>query len=108
MPEERWIDEQKKNRLFRGPVHSSDADRMLEISLVNKDTNRDQAMKIIVARFLGKNLGITCLDELSDAVEVAQLIVDRQSRQEFMKVAIDQWQGKVNANKNKAAEALKV
>lgn len=90
-----WIEEQKKNRLFRGSGHGSDAAKMLEISQTNRIINTAQARKLIAARYLSKTLKIKSIDYLCDLVEAAQLCVDAQSRQDFMKVAIEQWQGKL-------------
>lgn len=106
MANETWIEEQKKNKLFRSGGRGNDADRMLEIGKVNKDANRDQSMRIITARHIADCLGLPCLTALADSVEVAQLIQDRQSRQEFMKVAIEQFQGKLQAAKTNLVQSL--
>lgn len=97
MSEERWIDEQKKNRLFRGSGQGGDAIKMLEISPTNRILSPTQAKKLTAARFINDVLGITCISKLCDMVEAAQLCTDEKSRVEFMKVAIEQWQGKVAA-----------
>lgn len=106
MSEQDWIAEQKKNKLFRGGGRGNDADRMLEIGGINKSSDKNQTMKIIAARTINATLGITCISELCDMVETAQLIQDGRARADFMKVAIEQWQGKLMAAKNKAFEAL--
>lgn len=105
MGEETWIEQQKKNKLFRGSGKGNDADRMLEISDTNRITNRNQAQAIIAGRTMDIILGFNCLDELCDMVELAQLVMDAQSRKDFMRVAIEQWQGKIQASK-KTLEAL--
>lgn len=106
MSEQDWIAEQKKNRLFRGGGRGNDADRMLEIGGINKSADKNQSMKIIAARTVNDTLGITCIGQLCDMVENAQLIQDGRARSDFMKVAIEQWQGKIASAKNKALEAL--
>lgn len=106
MSEKTWIEEQKANRLFRGSGGGNDADRMLEFGYINKASDRDQSMKVITARILNITLGIACLGELADEVEKAQMIQDATARQDFMKVAIEQWQGKIAAAKNKFIEAV--
>lgn len=106
MSELTWIDEQKKNKLFRGSARGNDADRMFEFGNINKVSDRNQAMKVITARVLAISLGIPCLSDLADMVEKAQLIQDGRARADFMKVAIEQWQGKIASTKNKTLEAL--
>ena len=96
-----WIEDQKKNQLLRGHGQGTDASRMLEISNTNRYVNSVQAKKLTSVRFLGKLLGIQCYDELADLVESAELCVDGRSRADFMKVAIEQWQGKLNSMKSK-------
>lgn len=101
MAEQNWIEEQKKMRLFAGASSSSDALRMLEKSETNRYISSRQAQKLITARYLGKIYGVTCYDELCDMVESAELCVDGRSRDNYMKVAIEQWQGKLAALKSK-------
>ena len=104
---QRWIEEQKKNRLFRGGGDKNgDADRMLEIGGVNRISSRNQQMRIITARVLSKTLDCPCLSELADMVEAAQMVEGGGSRLQFMKVASEQWQGKISAAKNKIVEAI--
>lgn len=102
-----WIEEQKAQQsLFRGPGHYGDADKLLEKSPANRFITVTQGKLIITARVLGQNLGINCLGELADAVEYAQLCVDKDSRKDFMKVAIEQWQGKLANAKHKLNETV--
>lgn len=102
-----WIEEQKANRMFRHSGRGNDADRMLEHGDTNKITNRHQAQCVVAGRVMNDVLGITCLAELCDMVEKAQMVIDAQSRKDFMKVAIEQWQGKLQASKSKiVADAL--
>jgi len=102
-----WIEEQKKNQLYRGHGQGSDASRMLDISATNRYINIIQAKRLTSVRFLGKLLGVQCLDELADLVENAELCVEGRSRNDYMKVAIEQWQGKLSNMKSKfSLEAL--
>ncbi len=103
---EQWIADQKKNKMFRGGGRGNDADRMLEYGHINKISNKDQQTKIIAARILNKSLKIKVLGEIADMVEKAQMVIDGQARGDFSKVAIQQWQGKVAASKNKISEAI--
>lgn len=106
MSEKTWIEEQKENRLFRGGGHGSDANRMLEHGPINRMLSATQARKISSARYIGELLGIRSLGHLCDLIEQAQMCVDSQTRRDFMKVAIEQWQGKVSAGKKFTIENL--
>jgi hypothetical protein len=106
MSDKTWIEEQKENPLFRGIGHGGDAQRMLEKSDTNRYVNKRMAKMIIAARYLGGLLGVSCYDDLADMVESGQLCVDGRSRADFMKVAIEQWQGKINAAKSKITTAI--
>jgi len=106
MSEKTWIQEQKENRLFRGSGKGGDAIKMLEISPTNRIISPVQGRKLTAARYINKLLGITCINELCDLVEAAQLCVDAKSRSDFMKVAIEQWQGKVAAGRKFSVESL--
>ena len=96
-PEDNWIDEQKKNRQFRGGGKGNDADRMLEYSETNRWLKGNQGQMIISIRMMANTLNAPCLFELCDMVEKAQLCADAESRKNFMKVAIEQWQAKLAA-----------
>ena len=106
MSEETWIEQQKKNPLFMGSSLGSDANKMLEISPTNRVISGAQGRKLTGARYINQLLGITAIGDLCDLVEQAQLCVDARSRQDFMKVAIEQWQGKVQSNKKLSLENL--
>lgn len=106
MSEKTWIQEQKENKLFRGSGHGSDASRMLEISPTNRILSASQGRKFTSARYLNDLLGITAIADLCDMLETAQLCVDAESRQNYMKVAIEQWQGKVAAGRKFSVESL--
>lgn len=102
MAERTWIEEQKEIQGMFNPAGGGDAERMLEIS----DTNRYMFVKgaklIVAGRFMAKQMGLRCLNEICDLTEKAQLITDGRSRADFMKVAIEQWQGKLaNSGRNK-------
>ena len=101
MSDKTWIQEQKDNRLFRGSGQGGDAIKMLEISPTNRNISAVQGRKLTAARYINDLLGITAIDDLCDLVEEAQLCVDAESRQNFMKVAIEQWQGKMSNTKSK-------
>jgi len=96
-----WIEEQKKNVLFRQKASGGDASRMLEISPTNRYINSSQAKRLTSARYIGELLGVKCYNELADLVEKAELCVDGRSRADYMKVAIEQWQGKISSLKSK-------
>ena len=101
-----WIQEQRDNRLFRGGGKGSDASRLLEWSKTNRILGVNQARKITSARYINDMLGITAISEFCDMIEQAQLCVDGQSRTQFMKVAIEQWQGKVQAGRKFSIESM--
>lgn len=106
MTKQRWIDEAKENDLFSGGETSSDANKMLEHSPTNRYLSSRQAKKFTGARFMGIMLGCQCIGDLVDMFEQAQLCVDAQSRKDFMKVAIEQFQGKISAKKKNVLENL--
>jgi len=103
MSEQTWIEQQKQNRLFRGSSQNSDARAMIEISPTNRYINPVQARKLTSARYIGALYGLECYSELCDMVEAAQLCIDGRSRSDYMKVAIEQWQGKMDKMKGKFA-----
>ncbi len=96
---EQWISDQKENSLFRGGGDTSQSDRMLQYGGVNKIYTAKQARLITAARTWDKAMGLDVFSGLCTAVELSQMAVDAQARQDFMKVAIEQWQGKINAKK---------
>lgn len=96
-----WIEEQKANRLFRGGGQNSDALKMLEHGPTNRYLSTVQGRKITSARIIGEIMGITCIGHLCDMIEKAQMCVDGRSRADFMKVAIEQWQGKIASKQHK-------
>lgn len=106
MSEATWIEQQKQNRLFRSGGQHSDAARMLEHSPTNRVLSVRQARIIPATRYIGQLMDIKCLGELCDMIEMAQMCVDAGSRKDFMKVAIEQWQGKVAAGRKFSVESL--
>jgi hypothetical protein len=103
---ETWIDEQKKNHMFRGGGKGNDADRLLEISKTNRWLRGNQPQLLTTVRVMADVLNSTCLRELCEMVEDAQLCMDEDSRKNFMKVAIEQWQGKLANLKHKTIDIL--
>lgn len=106
MSDKTWIEEQKANRLFRGGGNGGDAHRMLEHSETNRILNKSQAKKFTSARMIGDVLGIDALDKFCTMLEKSQMCVGAETRQNFMKVAIEQWQGKLSHNKKITLENL--
>lgn len=107
MTKQSWIDEQKEiDGFFSGSGQTSDADKLLEKSPANRNLDKRQGKLTIAARLMGRNLGITCLDELCDDVEFAQLVIEKDSRKDFMKVAIEQWQGKLQSAKGRLRDLV--
>lgn len=106
MSEKTWIEEQKSNRMFRGSGQGGDAIKMLEISPTNRIISGGQGRKLTGARYINQFLGITAIGDLCNLIEETQLCVDGRSRQEYMKVAIEQWQGKIASNKKLSLENL--
>jgi hypothetical protein len=106
MGEERWIDEQKKNHMFGGAGQTKDADRMLEYEKTNRVTYARQSKLVIGVRLMADCTGNKCLNELADYVELAQMNIEAESRKNFMKVAIEQWQGKLANLKHKTIDIL--
>ena len=106
MSEKTWIEEAEDNHMFMGGEASGDAARMLEISPTNRDISAGQNILLIVNRGLASvNHDSGYMLQLCSDVELAQLVTDGQSRKDFMRVAIEQWQGKL-ANSGKLRKAL--
>lgn len=98
--EERWIDEQKKNKLFRGGLSTSPENKMLEMGRINRDLDARQAVLAMTLRMSAQAFGISYPDYVAEEMEAGQLVVDAQSRQDFMKVAIERFQGFMANNKS--------
>jgi len=102
-----WIEEQKEiDGFFSGRGRTSDADKLLEKSPGNRNIDKRQGKLFILGRSMGESLGISCLAELCDDAEYAQMCIEKDSRKDFMKVAIEQFYGKLQASKSKLGEAL--
>lgn len=107
MANQNWIAEQKEARgLFSGKGLGNDADRLLEYGKTNRVTYARQSKLVIGVRLMADTMGVKCLNELADYVELAQMCVDAESRHNFMKVAIEQWQGKLANLKHKTIDIL--
>lgn len=97
-----WIEEQKKNRLFRGGLNTgNDADKMLRWGDTNRDLSVEQARKFTATRAMGIYFCLPSVTGLVDMFEKAQLCVNAKSREDFKQVAIEQWQGKLDKLKGK-------
>lgn len=107
MSDKTWIEEQKDiDGLFTGGSHRSDADKMFEISRTNRNIDKNMGRLLIVARTVGRNLGVNILHDLANEVELAQLTINKDSRKDFLRIAIEQWQGKLQANKTRFKNAV--
>lgn len=101
-----WRQEQEENHMFRGQGRGggNDADRMLELSRINLITYDRQAKLKIGVRGIGRTMQLASLEVTASDVEYSQMAIDAESRHNFMKVAIEQWQAKLAALKRKALE----
>jgi hypothetical protein len=105
--EETWIQQAEKIYLFRNTGKGAEAARLLEISSTNRILiDRNQAIILMVGRLqtrrmvnLYKDGKYSHSDSILNDVEEHQLTMDGKSREQFMKVAIAQYQG---GNQNKA------
>lgn len=110
MNREKWIEEQENDELFRPVGTGTDADHLLEKSPTNRDITQEQGKLLVVARMFDISLfpdgksGI--YTRLCDMVETTQMSIDNQARRDFMKVVIEQWQGKLANMKRSAIESL--
>lgn len=107
MSEKNWIEEQEENDLFMGGDRSGDADRMLEKSEVNRIISSEQSVLLTINRSLARiNHNCEFINRICDEVEYSQLVCDGQSRQDFMRVAIEQFQAKLANLKKSFAEKI--
>jgi hypothetical protein len=101
-----WITEREQMWLFqRGDGGKTDAQALLEHSKTNRDITTEQGQLFSISRFFGKVHGIGFYNDAPDELETVQQNVDDTGRHDYMKVAIEQWQGKL-ANAKKNVEAL--
>ncbi len=103
---ENWIAEQEQALMFDRSDGGGDPIKLLE----KYDTNRDildgkQGKLLTIARVLS-SLGYSYLEDLADEVEKTQMSINNQARRDFMKVAIEQWQGKIQTAKNAIRAAV--
>jgi hypothetical protein len=95
-----WITEQEQALMFDRTDAGGEAIKLLEKNETNRDVlNSHQGKLLIIARTIG-GLGFSYMNDLADAVEKTQMSVENQARRDFMKVAIEQWQGKLQTAKN--------
>lgn len=107
MPENQdWIAEREDVWLFkRGEGGKTDAQALLEHSKTNRDISTEQGQLFSISRFFGRVHKISFYTDAPDELEMVQQNVDDTGRHDYMKVAIEQWQGKL-ANAKKNVEAL--
>ncbi len=104
MSEENWIAEREKIALFRPDgVENSDAKSLLEISPTNRDLTVNQGRLFTISRVLAQVTGIDIYYELPNELEKVQANIEDTARHDYMKVAIEQFQGKLANSKTKAA-----
>lgn len=107
MSEDNWIDEQEKNDLFMGGERSGDADRMLEKSPANRLISSEQSVLLTINRALARvNHDSEFINQICDDVEYSQLACDGKARDDFMKVAIEQFQAKLANMRRSLADKL--
>jgi hypothetical protein len=106
MPEETWIQTAEKITLFRNQGRGAEPARLLEISPTNRiiaDTS--QGIILMVGRYTSRYMSSLYPDNKTkyswiangyDDVEEHQLTINGTSREQFMKVAIAQYQGANN------------
>jgi hypothetical protein len=97
---ENWVTEQEQALMFDRSDGGGEAIKLLEKYPTNRDiVSAEQGRLLIRARAVSA-LGFTFLDDLCDEVEKTQMNIDNQARKDFMKVSIEQWQGKLQNAKN--------
>jgi len=102
---ENWITEQEQALMFDRTDGGGEAIKLLEKNTTNRDIiSADQGRALIRARAVSA-LGFSFLDDLCDQVEKTQMNINNQARKDFMRVVIEQWQGKMQA-KNNAIKAM--
>ena len=104
--QENWISEREKIRLFKPGDDSSDAIKLLEHGKTNRDITQPQGKLFTISRMVSRVTGFSIYNDMPDELEKVQANIDDVARHDFMKVAIEQWQGKVASNKSKTVEAL--
>lgn len=100
---ENWIAEREEIALFRPDGgDNSDAKALLEHSPTNRDMTVRQGKLFTISRFLFEATKIQLYDTLPAELEKVQASVDDNARHDYMKVAIEQWQGKLANSKAKS------
>jgi hypothetical protein len=101
---ENWIAEREEIALFRPDIgDASDAKALLEHSPTNRDITVKQSKLFTISRQLFISTGIELYNILPIELEKVQASVDNNARHDYMKVAIEQWQGKLANAKAKSA-----
>jgi hypothetical protein len=100
MSNENWIAEQEQALLFDRGDGNGEAIKLLEKSATNRDLLSDRQGKLIIIARLAADRGFTYLGTIADQVELAQMNIGNQARKDYMKVSIEQWQGKQQSAKN--------
>lgn len=107
MTEKMWIEQAEENHMFSGGEKTGDADRLLELNRTNRIVSAEQTVLLTINRALARiNHDSAFLNDLCLEVEQSQLVCDGQSRDQFMKVAIEQYQAKLANAKRSLAEKL--
>jgi hypothetical protein len=104
--QDNWIAEREKIRLFKPGEDTSDAVRLLEHSPTNRDITQPQGKLFSISRILSRVTGMSIYSDMPDELEKVQASIDDMARHDYMKVAIEQWQGKIASSKSKTVEAL--
>lgn len=117
MGEENWIETAEKITLFRNQGRGAEPARLLEISPTNRIlVDTDQAVLLLINRTVSSRVRSYYPDnkskylyttQIPDNVEEHQLTMDGKSREQFMKVAIAQYQGKNDKVKNELENLAK-
>lgn len=109
MGQETWIEKAEQFSLFSNSGKGAEAARLLEISNTNRlIVDEDQAVILQLCRFIGGRLDSLYNDKRYDwwneslvRVEEHQATMDGYTREQYIKVAIEQGRA-ANAMKNKS------
>ena len=101
-----WITAREEARMFQpGAGTPPESSALLEHSPTNRDITSEQGQLFSISRYFGKAFGLNFYKDFPDELEQVQASVDDKARHDYMKVAIEQWQGKL-ASAKKNVEAL--
>lgn len=103
-----WVEEQEQALQMDRVAGGGEAIKLLEHSPTNRDITEKQGRLFTVSRFLSSATGIDIYKELPEELEKVQQNIDDVARHDYMKVSIEQWQGKTQVSKDKqnAARAM--